>query len=348
MTTSLTCPTTTDTVTSRSKSSAPYTAAADRYAQMSYRRCGQSGLQLPPISLGFWQHAHDRDLVAQLCCSGFDQGLCHFDVANNYGPPPGIAESNLGHVLQHELKAHRDELIISTKAGYDMWPGPYGNFGSRKYMVASLDQSLQRLGLDYVDIFYHHRPDPQTPLEETMGALADCIRQGKALYAGLSNYNGERISDMARLAQEMQVPLIINQVKYSMLHRQAEQQAIDISAAAGQGVIAFSPLEQGLLSNRYLHGIPPDSRAGKGINNLRKRLSPALMKKLNTLNSIARAHDQDLAQLALQWVLRKPAVCSVIIGASRVEQLHHNLQSLHQPALSASTLAELDTILATD
>ena len=322
-----------------------YTAAATRYDQMRYRRCGNSGLQLPPLSLGFWQHAHDRNLVEQLSCYAFDHGITHFDLANNYGPPPGIAETHVGDVLRKQLAAHRDELIISTKAGYDMWPGPYGNFGSRKYLMASLDQSLQRMGLDYVDIFYHHRPDPETPLEETIGALADIVAQGKAIYAGISNYFGHSISEVAALAKTYQCPLIINQVKYSMLTRRAENEAIAEANAAGYGLIAFSPLEQGLLTNRYLNGIPDDSRAGKGINNLSKRLTPEMLKKLQALHHIAEHRGQSLAQLALQWTLRNETVCSVIIGASRVEQLKDNLQILKAPTLSDGELHEIEAVL---
>lgn len=320
-------------------------AAAKRYAQMPYHRCGRSGLQLPAVALGFWQHAQDLSLVRALCCHAFNHGLTHFDLANNYGTPPGIAEEHVGTILKNELQGHRDELIISTKAGYDMWPGPYGNFGSRKYLMASLDQSLQRLGLDYVDIFYHHRPDPDTPLEESMLALADIVRQGKALYAGISNYSGERIGETAALARELQIPLLINQVKYSMLTRKAENEALQQSAEQGIGVIAFSPLEQGLLSNRYLDGVPDDSRAARGINNLGKRLQPELLEKLQSLNSIASERGQSLAQLALSWVLRQPQVCSVIVGASRVSQLEDSIAVAHHQALSNDELNRIANVL---
>ena len=322
-----------------------YQAHTGRYDNMSYRRCGNSGLKLAPISLGFWQHAQDHSLVQTLCCYAFDHGITHFDLANNYGPPPGIAETHVGRVLQHELKCHRDELIISTKAGYDMWPGPYGNFGSRKYLMASVDQSLQRLGLDYVDIFYHHRPDQDTPLEETIGALADIVAQGKAIYAGISNYFGADIAKVSAIAQAYHCPLIINQVKYSMLTRRVESEALSEAQKAGHGIIAFSPLEQGLLSNRYLNGIPNDSRAAKGINNLEKRLTPELLSKLQALNQIAEARGQSLAQLAIQWVLRHVTVCSVIMGASRVEQLADNLDILKAPIISNEELSEINSIL---
>ena len=322
-----------------------YTASSTRYDTMSYRRCGRSGLQLPPLSLGFWQHAHNLPLVRELCCYGFDHGITHFDLANNYGPPPGIAESHVGHVLNNDLTSHRDELIISTKAGYDMWPGPYGNFASRKYLIASIDQSLQRLGLEYVDIFYHHRPDKNTPLEETIGALADIVRQGKALYVGISNYFGDQITQAAQIAKDLQVPLIINQVKYSMLARKAEREAFEQSAAVGQGVIAFSPLEQGLLTNRYLNGIPEDSRAAKGINRLAERLNPEFISKINSLNELALSRGQDLAQLALAWVLRHQEVCSVIIGASRIEQVAHNLDGLSQLTFSEDELQHINAVL---
>lgn len=322
-----------------------YQANAQRYEAMRYRRCGKSGLNLPPLSLGFWQHAHDLDLVRSLCCYAFDHGITHFDLANNYGPPPGIAETHVGKVLQQELQLHRDELIISSKAGYDMWPGPYGNFGSRKYLMASIDQSLQRLGLDYVDIFYHHRPDPQTPLEETIGALADIIAQGKAIYAGISNYFSADIAKAATLAKAYHCPLIINQVKYSMLTRGVETEALTEAQNAGHGIIAFSPLEQGLLTNRYLNGIPKDSRAAKGINNLEQRLTPALLSTLQALHHIAEERGQSLAQLALQWVLRHETVCSVIIGASRVDQLADNLEILKSKTLTKEELHQIEELI---
>lgn len=325
--------------------STSYLPAEIRYSGASYRRCGRSGLRLPPVSLGLWQHCHDVELVRALVRAGFDRGMTHLDLANNYGPPPGAAEACLGRVLAEDLKPYRDELVISTKAGWDMWEGPYGDFGSRKYLIASLDQSLQRMGLDYVDIFYHHRPDPDTPLEETIGALADLVRQGKALYAGISNYSGERICEAAAIATDLKVPLIINQVKYNMLTRDPEQTVLDQSAACGQGVIAFSPLEHGLLSDRYLDGIPENSRAAKGINNLGKRLSDELLAKLRKLNTIAQDRGQTLAQLALTWVLRHDEIVSVITGASKVSQLEQTLDVANAAPLSDDQLAAIDGVL---
>lgn len=323
-----------------------YTAAEGRYATDRYRRCGNSGLKLPTVSLGLWQHCFDVDLVRSLVRTGFDRGLTHFDLANNYGPPPGAAESAFGVVLAKDLKPYRDELIIATKAGYTMWAGPYGDWGSRKYLIASLDQSLARMGLDYVDIFYHHRPDPNTPLEETMQALADIVRSGKALYAGISNYRGERILRAQALARELRLPLIINQVKYSLLTRGVESEVIPPCSEAGQGVIAFSPLEQGLLTDRYLHGVPDDSRAGKGINRLSKQLTPEFLTKIAKLNAIAVARGQTLAQMALTWILRHRQVVSVLIGASRPDQVIANLDAGTAPMLSAEELALVDAALA--
>lgn len=317
-----------------------------RYDNMEYRRCGRSGLKLPAISLGCWQNFIDVDTTRTLLRRAFDLGITHFDLANNYGPPPGIAEENVGKVLKSDFANHRDELIISTKAGYGMWPGPYGDFGSKKYLVSSLDQSLKRLQLDYVDVFYHHRPDPETPLEETMGALDLIVRQGKALYAGVSNYGAANTCEAARILAQLGTPLTIHQPKYNMLLRdRVEGEFLQHVDRLGIGVISFSPLEQGILTSKYLDDVPDGSRAGKGINNLKNRITPDLLTKIRALNTIAESRGQTLAQMALAWTLRDPRMTSVVIGASRVAQLEDNVAALNAPPLSAEELDQIDAIL---
>ncbi len=315
-----------------------------------YRRCGRSGLKLPMISLGLWHnfggvddHANCRALVLR----AFDQGITHFDIANNYGPPPGSAEATFGRIVREDLAAHRDELIVSTKAGYDMWEGPYGDWGSRKYLLSSLDQSLGRLGLDYVDIFYSHRPDPETPAEETMGALAHAVRSGKALYTGLSNYDPAQTGRASALLREMAAPCLIHQPKYSMLNRAPENGLLDALAREGIGGIAFCPLAQGLLTSRYLAGIPPDSRAGHDPRFLKpEQITEDKRARLRRLDAIARARGQSLAQLALAWVLRQPAITSALIGASKVSQIDENLGALRNLAIGADELRSIDEILS--
>jgi L-glyceraldehyde 3-phosphate reductase len=319
-----------------------------RYARPSlYRRCGRSGLKLPRLSLGLWQNfgqARAHESARAIVLGAFDRGITHFDLANNYGPPPGEAEKTFGRVLADDLRPHRDELIISTKAGYDMWPGPYGDGGSRKYLLASLDQSLVRLGLDYVDIFYHHRWDPETPLEETMGALHDAVRSGRALYAGISNYNAEQTAQAIALLRQLGTPLLIHQPKYNMFERAPEQGLLTRLAADGVGCIPFSPLAQGLLTGRYLQGVPADARAARQTS-LAGDLTPARRRQIEALNALAVGRGQTLAQMALAWVLRDPAVTSAIIGASRLSQIEENLQVLDQPVLTAGELAAIEAIL---
>jgi L-glyceraldehyde 3-phosphate reductase len=326
-----------------------YAAAADRYQKIAYRRSGRSGIQLPSISLGLWQNfggVDNYEVARAMLRRAFDRGVCHFDLANNYGPPYGSAEDNYGRIHAADFRPYRDELFISTKAGWDMWPGPYGNLGSRKYLVASLDQSLERMGLDYVDVFYHHRPDPDTPLEETMGALASIVKSGKALYAGISQYQPEDTRRAAALLREMGVPLLIHQPVYSMLNRWIEDGLLDALAEVGAGCICFSPLSQGLLTDKYLNGIPDDSRAAKNHFLPRSRVTPALVAQLNQLNAIARRRGQSLAQMALTWVLRHEGVTSALIGARTVAQLDDSLDALHAPELSAEEIAEIDRVLA--
>jgi L-glyceraldehyde 3-phosphate reductase len=325
--------------------------AATRYDNPAlYRRCGRSGLKLPPLSLGLWHNfggAADPATSRGLILRAFDRGITHFDLANNYGPPPGSAESTFGRVLREDLAAHRDELIISTKAGYDMWPGPYGEWGSRKYLLASLDQSLRRLGLDYVDIFYSHRPDPDTPLEETMGALAHAVRAGKALYTGLSNYNPAQTVRAARLLRELGTPCLIHQPRYSMLEREPEDGLFAVLVREGIGGIVFSPLGKGVLTNRYFAGIPADARAARDSRFLKpEHLTPALLAKTHRLDELARARGQSLAQMALAWVLRQPAVTSALIGASQTGQIEDNLGALRNLAFTADELAHIDRILS--
>jgi len=323
-----------------------YIPADNRYDAMTYRRSGRSGVKLPAISLGLWHNfGHDRPYETQraICRRAFDRGVTHFDLANNYGPPYGSAEENFGRILVDDLRPFRDELIISTKAGYDMWPGPYGEWGSRKYLTASLDQSLRRMGLDYVDIFYSHRPDPETPLEETMGALDAAVRAGKALYAGISSYSSERTREAAAILRELGTPLLIHQPSYSMINRWLEaDHLLDTLADVGAGCIAFSPLAQGLLTDRYANGIPDDSRIATGGALSESMLTESNMAKVRGLTAIAQRRGQSLAQLALVWALRDERMTSLVIGASSVAQLDANLDALNQLELSADELAEID------
>lgn len=328
-----------------------YTPAANRYDNSAfYRRCGRSGLKLPLISLGLWHNFGGVDVFENgraMIRRAFDLGITHFDLANNYGPPPGSAEENFGRVLRADLAAHRDELIISTKAGYLMWPGPYGEWGSRKYLLASLDQSLRRMGVDYVDIFYSHRFDPDTPLEETMGALAHAVKSGKALYAGISSYGPEQTARAAQLLREMGVPLLIHQPLYNAFERTAERGLFDVLLREGVGCIPFCPLAQGLLTNRYLGGVPEDARAAKPHGFLKaERITPAVLAKVRALDAIAKPRGQTLAQMSLAWVLRHPAVTTALIGASKVSQLDDNLGALQNLAFSADELARIDAVLA--
>ncbi|MFD5112230.1 L-glyceraldehyde 3-phosphate reductase [Streptomyces sp. NPDC058391] len=324
-----------------------YLAADDRYDSMEYRRSGRSGLKLPAVSLGLWHNfGDDRTLDSQraILRRAFDLGVTHFDLANNYGPPPGSAELNFGKIFAQDFSAYRDELIISTKAGYLMHPGPYGEWGSRKYLLSSLDASLERMGLDHVDIFYSHRFDPDTPLEETMGALASAVQQGKALYVGVSSYTAEQTAEAARLLKEMGVPALIHQPSYSMINRWIEDDGLlDTLETAGMGCISFVPLAQGLLTNKYLKGIPEGSRATQGKSLNPDLLSEEVTRRLNGLNEIARRRGQSLAQLALKWVLRDPRMTSALIGASSVKQLDENVAALAGAELSAEELKEIDS-----
>ncbi|MEP7024368.1 MAG: L-glyceraldehyde 3-phosphate reductase, partial [Actinomycetota bacterium] len=320
--------------------------APDRYEPMPYRRSGRSGLLLPEVSLGLWQNFGDtQPLETQraILRRAFDLGVTHFDLANNYGPPYGSAETNFGAIMRDDLRPYRDELVISTKAGYDMWPGPYGDLGSRKYLLASLDQSLGRMGLDYVDIFYSHRHDPDTPLEETMGALATAVTSGRALYAGISSYSGQRTAEAAAIMRGMGVPLLIHQPSYSMLNRWIEEDLLDVLEDEGIGCIAFSPLAQGLLTGKYHNGIPAGSRASLGDTSLDPdQLTDATLGHVRALGEIAEARGQSLAQFALSWALRDPRVTSVLIGASSVTQLEENLAAAGQPAFTADELDAID------
>ena len=323
----------------------PYVAAPDRYEAMPYRRVGASGLRLPAISLGLWQNfGDDRPLANQraIVRRAFDRGVTHFDLANNYGPPYGAAEANFGRILASDLHAHRDELIISSKAGYDMWPGPYGDHGSRKYLLASLDQSLGRLGLEYVDIFYSHRVDPETPLEETMGALDAAVRQGKALYVGISSYSAQRTREAAAILRGLGTPLLIHQPSYSMINRWIEEELLDVLAEERIGAIAFSPLAQGLLTDRYLDGVPADSRAAREGSFSQNLLSDSNLANARALREIARGRGQTLPQMALAWTLRDPRVASALVGASSVAQLDDNLKALDNLAFSPAELKEID------
>jgi L-glyceraldehyde 3-phosphate reductase len=327
-----------------------YKPASSRYAKMQYRRCGRSGLLLPVISLGLWHNFGGVDSLENcraMLRRAFDLGITHFDLANNYGPPPGSAEENFGRMLQSDFAAHRDELIISTKAGWDMWPGPYGDWGSRKYLLASLDQSLLRMKLEYVDIFYSHRPDPQTPIEETMSALDYAVRSGKALYAGISSYDAAQTEAAANTLRRLGTPCLIHQPKYSMFDRDIETGVLVVLEKQGIGCIAFCPLAQGLLTNRYLNGIPSDSRAGKPNTFLKKTdVSEDRLAQVRALNELARSRGQSVAQLALAWVLRDPRMTSALIGASRVEQVEQNVAALDNLQFSAGELQRIEQILA--
>jgi L-glyceraldehyde 3-phosphate reductase len=325
---------------------AVHLADGDRYdGRMPYRRCGRSGLQLPAISLGLWNNfGDDRPLETSraILRRAFDLGITHFDLANNYGPPPGSAERNFGRILAEDLRPYRDELVISTKAGYDMWPGPYGEWGSRKSLLASLDQSLTRMGLDYVDVFYSHRLDPDTPLEETLGALDTAVRQGKALYAGISSYSGARTREAARVLGELGTPLLIHQPSYSLLNRWIEEDLLDVLEQEGVGLIAFSPLAQGLLTDRYLGGIPENSRAARGVSFEQDWLTDENLSHVRALNEIASGRGQSLAQMAIAWTLRDPRVTSALIGASSVEQLEDSVGALGRLEFAPDELAAID------
>jgi len=326
-----------------------YLANPARYQHMQYRRCGRSGLKLPAVSLGLWQNFGDVDVLAnsrRILTLAFDSGITHFDLANNYGPSPGSAEETFGKVLKEEFRAHRDELIISSKAGYTMWEGPYGDWGSKKYLVSSLDQSLKRMELDYVDIFYHHRPDPETPLEETMGALDLIVRQGKALYVGLSNYRPAEAAEAFRILRELGTPCLIHQPKYSMFERWVEDGLLDLLGQEGVGCISFSPLAQGMLTDKYLNGVPNDSRVAKNLGSLpQSQLTPERLSQIQRLNDIAQQRGQSLAQMALAWVLKDERVTSVLIGASKPEQLSDSLRCLENTQFSPEELANINEIL---
>ena len=326
-----------------------YQPSEQRYDEMTYKRCGNSGLKLPRLSIGLWHNFGSITPFSTqqaILRTAFDNGITHFDLADNYGPPYGEAERNFGIHMDRDWRPHRDELVISTKAGYDMWAGPYGNYGSRKHLIAGLDASLKRMHLDYVDIFYHHRPDPETPLEETMGALDSIVRSGKALYVGISNYPAERTAEAIRILRELGTPLLIHQAKYSMFVRTPEEGLQDVLRREGVGMIAFSPLNNGVLTDKYLHGIPADSRAGHDPRYLKpEMITPEKLRKVKKLNEMARARGQSLAQMALRWELRDPVVTSALIGASRPEQILENLRAFDAPELSADELAALDAIL---
>ena len=326
-----------------------YLASEKRYETMPYNRLGTSGLKLPAVSLGLWHNFGNTgryDNMRQMCFTAFDNGITHFDLANNYGPPEGTAEINFGRILKEDLHRYRDELIISTKAGYWMWPGPYGDWGSRKYLLASLDQSLKRMGLDYVDIFYHHRMDPTTPLEETMGALATAVQSGKALYVGLSNYDGEHLKQAAAILRELRVPFVINQNRYSIFDRTIERNGLKQTAAdLGKGIIAFSPLAQGMLTDRYLNGIPADSRIRTDTRFLKENaLTPQRLEQIRQLNDLAAQRGQTLAQMALSWVLRDGIVTSVLAGASKPEQVLDNIKAAQNISFTPEELALIDRI----
>lgn len=326
-----------------------YTAAEDRYNKMQYRRCGRSGLKLPLLSLGLWHNFGNTtsfENSRQLLRTAFDNGITHFDLANNYGPPYGSAETNFGKIFKEDFRAYRDELLISTKAGWDMWPGPYGNFGSRKYLIASLDQSLKRMGLDYVDIFYHHRPDPDTPLEETMGALDQIVRQGKALYVGVSQYSATQTDRSAMILKNLGTPFVIHQPRYNMLDRWVEDGLLDTLEKKGLGSIVFSPLEQGILSSKYLNGIPEDSRAAIEGGYLDKnKITPQVLEQVRALNKIAEDRNQSLAQMAIAWLLKDNRVTSVLVGVSKISQLQDNIEALQNLEFQREELEEIENIL---
>lgn len=324
-----------------------YTASKNRYGEMKYNRSGKSGLLLPAVSLGFWHNFGtdaDYENMKDLCFTAFDMGITHFDLANNYGPVEGSAETNVGKILNEEMGAYRDELIVSTKAGYGMWEGPYGDWGSRKYLLASLDQSLQRLGLDYVDIYYHHRMDPNTPLEETMGALDQAVKSGKALYAGISNYDGATMKKAAAILRDLRCPFVINQNRYSIFDRSIEVNGLKAAAEEeGSGIIAFSPLAQGLLTDRYLHGIPEDSRVKTDGRFLQSsQLSEEKLAQIRTLNEIAKERGESLAQMALSWVLKDEVVTSVLIGASKAQQIIENCKMVNSPTFTEEECRKID------
>lgn len=326
-----------------------YVASDSRYEKMKYVRCGRSGLKLPAVSLGLWHNFGDTGVYAnmeQMCFTAFDNGITHFDLANNYGPKYGSAESNFGRILKEHFTPYRDELIISTKAGYDMWPGPYGDMGSKKYLIASLDQSLKRLGLEYVDIFYHHRMDPDTPLEETMGALEQIVRSGKALYAGLSNYDGDTLAKASAILEELKIPFVINQNRYSIFDRTVEKNGLlETVQKLNKGLITFSPLAQGMLSDRYLNGIPEDSRVKKDGRFLKESMvTEDRLKQIRALNDIAVKRGQTLAEMALAWLMNKDAVTSVLIGASRPAQILDNIKAMDDTDFTEEELKEIDRI----
>lgn len=326
-----------------------YSAAEDRYDKIQYRRCGRSGIKLPLLSLGLWHNFGNTtsfENSRELLRTAFNNGITHFDLANNYGPPFGSAESNFGKIFKEDFKQYRDELLISTKAGWDMWPGPYGNFGSRKYLIASLDQSLQRMGLDYVDIFYHHRPDPDTPLEETMGALDQIVRQGKALYVGVSQYSAGKTAKAAEILRKLGTPFLIHQPRYNMLDRWVENGLMDTLEKEGLGSIVFSPLEQGILTTKYLEGIPEDSRAAIEGGYLDKnKITPQVLDQIRSLNNLAENRGQSLAQMAIAWLLKDERVTSVLVGASKVSQLEDNIAALKNLSFTSEELNEIETIL---
>ncbi|APG59495.1 L-glyceraldehyde 3-phosphate reductase [Christiangramia salexigens] len=326
-----------------------YKASENRYEKMKYRRCGKSGIKLPMISLGLWHnfgHNDDFDNARNILRTAFDNGITHFDLANNYGPPYGSAEENFGKIFAEDFKDYRDELIISTKAGWDMWPGPYGNFGSRKYLIASLDQSLKKMGLEYVDIFYHHRPDPETPLEETMGALDQIVRQGKALYVGISQYNAEDTAKAAKILKEQGTPFLIHQPRYNMMDRWVEDGLLDTLEQIGLGSIVFSPLEQGILTSKYLGGIPEDSRAATVGSYLNKeQITPEVLQQIQQLNEIAEKRGQTLAQMAVAWLLKDNRVTSVLVGVSKISQLKDNIAAIQNISFSKEELTKIDSIL---
>ena len=325
-----------------------YLAADKRYNSMQYRRSGRSGIQLPAVSLGLWHNFGGVDNFENsraMLRRAFDLGITHFDLANNYGPPYGSAEETFGQILKKDFLPYRDELIISTKAGWDMWPGPYGDLGSRKYLLASLDQSLKRMGLDYVDIFYHHRPDPNTPMEESLGALDTAVRSGRALYAGISAYNAEQTSAAIKILRDLGTPCLIHQPKYSMFVRDPEEGLLDVLEKEGVGSIVFSPLAQGLLSDRYLHGIPSDSRAARDFFLKKKDIGEATLAKVRALNEIAKQRGQTLAEMAVAWVLRDPSVTSALVGTSKVSQVDDNVAALKNLKFSADELRKIDGVL---
>jgi len=328
----------------------PYIPQENRYDQMTYRRCGKSGVLLPAISLGLWHnfgHENDFKNAREILRKAFDLGICHFDLANNYGPPFGSAEENFGRILKKDFRFYRDELLISSKAGWDMWPGPYGNYGSKKYLIASLDQSLKRMNIDYVDIFYHHRPDPETPLEETMAALDQIVRQGKALYVGISQYSAEDTQKAVDLLKSMGTPMLIHQPRYSMMDRWVENGLLDVLEKNSMGSIAFSPLEQGILTQKYLHGIPSDSRAVKDGRYLKKEnLSAEIIEKVKKLNAIAENRGQSLAQMAIAWLLKDTRITSVLIGVSSASQLQENVDTLKNLYFDKEELGKIEGILA--